>query len=109
VQQAKAHCTDGGGPSQERNSVPYGLRPVAPSYWNALWAPKGTPKNIVAKLNPASVEALADPYTRKRLEDLAQENLTPDQPTPEALGALQKAERRWPTRRPTAHNSWTQY
>jgi len=98
VQQAKAHCTDGGGPSQERNSVPYGLRPVAPSYWNALWAPKGTPKNIVAKLNPASVEALADPYTRKRLEDLAQENLTPDPPTPEALGALQKAEAegRWP-------------
>ena len=39
------------------------------------------------------MQALADPYTRKRLEDLAQENLTP-----EALGALQKAEaeRRWP-------------
>jgi hypothetical protein len=51
---------------------------------------EGTPKDIVAKLPPLC--------TRKRLDDLAQESLTPDQPTPEALQRLQKAEaeRRWP-------------
>ena len=40
------------------------------SHWHALWAPKGTPKDIIAKLNAAVVEALADPAVRKRLADL---------------------------------------
>ena len=38
--------------------------------WNALFAPKGTPKDIVAKLNDALVKALSDDATRKRLLDL---------------------------------------
>ena len=43
------------------------------SIWHALWMPKGTPKEIIAKLNGAVVDALADPGVRKRLADLGQE------------------------------------
>src|SRR5205085_5178193 len=66
--------------------------------WHGLWLPKGTPKNIVAKLNAAVVKALADPAVRARLADLAQEIFPRDQQTPEALGAFQKAEieKWWP-------------
>ncbi len=67
-------------------------------FWHAMWAPKGTPKDIVAKLNAAAVAALADPQTRKRLTDLAQEIYPRDQQTPEALYAFQKSEveKWWP-------------
>ena len=47
-----------------------GLPEFQVSAWNALFAPKGTPKEIVAKLNDALVKALDDPATKKRLEDL---------------------------------------
>src|SRR4051812_23898754 len=57
------------------------------SYWHGLWAPKGTPKDVVAKLNAAVVAALAQPAVRTRLADLGQEMFPPDQQTPEALGA----------------------
>src|SRR5436190_5798395 len=43
------------------------------SFWHAMWAPKGTPKPIITKLNAAIVAALADADTRKKLLDLAQE------------------------------------
>src|SRR5580704_3705294 len=68
------------------------------SFWHALWAPKGTPKAIVARLNGAIVDALADPVTRKKLTDLAQVIYPRDQQTPEALHAFQKAEveKWWP-------------
>jgi tripartite-type tricarboxylate transporter receptor subunit TctC len=68
------------------------------SFWHALWAPKGTPKDIIAKLNAAAVAALADPNTRKRLTDLAQDIYPREQQTPEALHAFQKAEieKWWP-------------
>jgi tripartite-type tricarboxylate transporter receptor subunit TctC len=64
-------------------------------FWHAMWAPKGTPKDIVAKLSEAAMAALADPETRKKLTDLAQEIYPPDQQTPEAF---QKAEieKWWP-------------
>src|SRR5262245_57286708 len=42
------------------------------SYWHALWAPKGTPKEIVAKLNASVVAALAESAVRQRLDDLGQ-------------------------------------
>jgi tripartite-type tricarboxylate transporter receptor subunit TctC len=68
------------------------------SFWHAMWAPKGTPKDIIAKLNAAVVVALADPETRRRLLDLAQEIFPRDQQTPEALHAFQKSEidKWWP-------------
>jgi len=68
------------------------------SFWHALWVPKGTPKAIVARLNGAIVDALADPVTRKKLTDLAQVIYPRDQQTPEALHAFQKAEveKWWP-------------
>jgi tripartite-type tricarboxylate transporter receptor subunit TctC len=68
------------------------------SFWHAIWAPKGTPKDIVTKLNAAAVAALADPDIRKRLVDLGQEIYPPGQQTPEALLAFHKAEAEkwWP-------------
>jgi tripartite-type tricarboxylate transporter receptor subunit TctC len=68
------------------------------SHWHALWAPKGTPKNITAKLNAAVVEALADPAVRTRLADLGQDIFPREQQAPEALYAYQKAEidKWWP-------------
>jgi tripartite-type tricarboxylate transporter receptor subunit TctC len=68
------------------------------SFWHAMWAPKGTPKPIIAKLNAAIVAALEDPDTRKKLIDLAQEIYPRDQQRPEALYAFQKAEveKWWP-------------
>ena len=60
--------------------------------WNAVWAPKGTPGDIVAKLNKVIVGAMADPAVRARLADLGQEFYPPELQTPEALGAFQKAE-----------------
>jgi tripartite-type tricarboxylate transporter receptor subunit TctC len=68
------------------------------TFWHALWAPKGTPKEIVAKLNGAAVSTLADPGIRAKLVDLSQEIFPREQQTPEALGAYQKAEieKWWP-------------
>jgi hypothetical protein len=55
-----------------------------------LWAPKGTPKAVIDKLNTAVVEALSDPTARQRLADLAEEIPAREQQTPEALAAHQK-------------------
>jgi len=68
------------------------------SFWQAFWVPKGTPKNIIVKLNTAVMEALADTSVRRRLADIGQEIFPPDQQTPEALRAFHKAEieKWWP-------------
>ena len=68
------------------------------SYWHGLWAPKGTPKDIIEKLNAAVAAALAEPPVRQRLGDLGQEIFGREQQRPESLGALQKAEieKWWP-------------
>jgi tripartite-type tricarboxylate transporter receptor subunit TctC len=68
------------------------------TFWHALWAPKGTPKEIVGKLNGALRTALANPSTRKKLIDLAQEIFPPDEQSPEALRKFQQAEidKWWP-------------
>ena len=66
--------------------------------WQAIWAPKGTPKDIVGKLNAAVVNALADATVRQRFADIGQEVWPRDQQTPEALAAHHRAETEkwWP-------------
>ena len=66
--------------------------------WSGLWVPKDTPKDVVAKLNAAAVDALNDPAVRKQLENLGLQMPPKDKLTPEALGAWQKAEiaKWWP-------------
>jgi len=68
------------------------------SIWHGLWAPKGTPKTVIDKLNSAVALALADPEARKQLIELGQEITPPDQQAPEQLRALQRAEAEkwWP-------------
>jgi tripartite-type tricarboxylate transporter receptor subunit TctC len=75
-----------------------GLPGLDISLWHGLWVPKATPKNIIAKLNTAVMDALSAPTARARLADLGQEIFPLDQQTPEALRALQKAqiEKWWP-------------
>ena len=66
--------------------------------WYGLFAPKGTPKEIISKLNAAAVEALADPATRSRLAELGYEAFPRERQTPESLATLLKAdvEKMWP-------------
>ena len=75
-----------------------GLPGLYMSNWYALFAPKGTPKIVIDKLNAAVVDALADPAVRTRLAEQGQELPSREQHTPEALGALQKRdiEKWWP-------------
>jgi tripartite-type tricarboxylate transporter receptor subunit TctC len=67
-------------------------------FWHGLWAPKGTPKDVIAKLNAAAVEALADAGVRQRFNELGHEIAPREQQTPEALAAYHKAEidKWWP-------------
>jgi tripartite-type tricarboxylate transporter receptor subunit TctC len=68
------------------------------SYWHGLWAPRGTPKDVVAKLSAAVADALADQGVRQRLAELGQQVYPREQQTPEGLAALQKADidKWWP-------------
>jgi tripartite-type tricarboxylate transporter receptor subunit TctC len=68
------------------------------SVWNALWVPKGTPIEIIARLNAAARDALTDPAVRSRLAEMGLEIPVADQQTPQALGAFHKAEieKWWP-------------
>ncbi len=75
-----------------------GLPGLYISYWHGIWAPKGTPKEIVAKLNAAVVAALANPAVRQRFAELGQEIPPGEEQSPAALAAFQKAETEkwWP-------------
>jgi tripartite-type tricarboxylate transporter receptor subunit TctC len=66
--------------------------------WSGLWVPKRTPREVIAKLNAAAVAALNDPEVQKQLKNLGLQMTPPDQLTPEALGARQRAEiaKWWP-------------
>jgi tripartite-type tricarboxylate transporter receptor subunit TctC len=75
-----------------------GLSGFHMTLWSGLWVPKGTPKNIIAKLNAAAVDAMNDPEVQKKFENLGLEMPPKDQLAPDALGAFQKAEiaKWWP-------------
>ena len=68
------------------------------SFWHGLWFPKGTPKEIVTRLNTAVVTALAEPDTKQRFRAVGQDMWPRAQQTPEALAAHQMAEieKWWP-------------
>jgi len=75
-----------------------GLPALSFSSWQGLFMPRDTSKEIIAKLNAAAVEALADPAVQSRLVDLGMQVFPRERQTPEALGALVKAdaEKWWP-------------
>ena len=76
----------------------FGVHGLHISYWHALWAPKATPPDIINKVNAAVVKALADLNVQQRYAQQGQDVWPRDQQTPEALGALYKAEiaKWWP-------------
>ena len=75
-----------------------GLPALDISVWYGLWAPKGTPKDIIAKLNGAAVQALSDPTVRQRFGELGLDIPPRERQTPDALAAYHKAEieKWWP-------------
>jgi len=75
-----------------------GLPGFYASLWQGLWAPKGTPPDVVARLNAAVAEALADPKIAQRLREIGQESFPPDQRSVDAMAAFEQAEadKWWP-------------
>jgi tripartite-type tricarboxylate transporter receptor subunit TctC len=75
-----------------------GVSGLYASGWFGLFAPKGTPKDIVAKLNDAMAQALADPAVRTRFAELGLDVASREQQTPDGLAAFHKAEieKWWP-------------
>jgi tripartite-type tricarboxylate transporter receptor subunit TctC len=75
-----------------------GLPGLYMSGWFGFFAPKGTPKDVVGKLNAAMMQVLADPAVRSRFAELGLDVASPEQQTPEGLAAFQKAEiaKWWP-------------
>jgi len=68
------------------------------SFWHAFWVPKGTPKEVIAKLNDVVVKTLADPVVRQRMAEISQDIFPREQLTPQALASYQKSEidKWWP-------------
>ncbi len=75
-----------------------GLAGFSLANWNGIFAPKGTPKEIIRKLNGVATSTLADASVVQKLVDLGSEIPSREQQTPEAFAAMQKAEieKWWP-------------
>jgi tripartite-type tricarboxylate transporter receptor subunit TctC len=69
-----------------------GIPDIDASFWHGIWVPKGTPPDVIAKINGAIRVALADPGVQERFKKVGQELWPPEQQTPAALAAKQKAE-----------------
>jgi tripartite-type tricarboxylate transporter receptor subunit TctC len=64
--------------------------------WRGVWAPKGTPRDVIARINRAVAAALGDPALQRRAADLGQEIVPREQQTPQALAAHHRAEmKKW--------------
>jgi tripartite-type tricarboxylate transporter receptor subunit TctC len=76
----------------------FGLPAMSFPNWFGLFAPSGTPRDMIGKLKAATVEALADRAVQSRLADLGADIFPRERQTPEALGAMVKAdaEKWWP-------------
>jgi tripartite-type tricarboxylate transporter receptor subunit TctC len=98
----KAYAVTAKSPSSVAPDIPTtdaaGLPGFYVAVWHGLWVPKDTRTSVVASLNSAVVDALADSTVRARLAELGQDIPAPDQQTPQALGIFQKAEmdKWWP-------------
>jgi tripartite-type tricarboxylate transporter receptor subunit TctC len=68
-----------------------GLPALSYYQWTALFAPRGTPEDVIGKLNRAAIEALANPAVRSRLAELGFEALSKEKQTPQVLATMQKA------------------
>jgi len=68
------------------------------AFWQGMWAPKGTPRQVIAKLSDAVARAFAEPAVVKRLSELGQDLPAREQMTPQALAAYHKSEieKWWP-------------
>ena len=66
--------------------------------WHGLWAPKGTPRQVIERLNAAVIHALADPGVQQRLAEMGQDTPPREEQSPAALREFQKAEiaKWWP-------------
>ena len=69
-----------------------GIPNLHASFWHGLWAPRGTPPDVIAKLNDAVRETLADASVQQRFKNVGQEIWPVAEQTPAALAAKQKAE-----------------
>jgi tripartite-type tricarboxylate transporter receptor subunit TctC len=98
----KAYAVAGNGRWSPAPEVPtlneVGVAGLDLTFWNGLWAPKGTPREVIAKLHLAVADAFTDAALRQRITDLGQEILPRGEQTPEALAAHHKAEtdKWWP-------------
>ena len=94
--QAQESCRRRQGAKRRPPDIPTtaeaGFPGIEVAIWHGLWAPKGTPPEIIARLNAAAVAALKDPEIRHKLEDLGQDIPTPEQMQPAAFDAYQRAE-----------------
>jgi tripartite-type tricarboxylate transporter receptor subunit TctC len=80
-----------------KTTVEQGLNATAYT-WNAIFAPKGTPDDVVQKLNKAAIDAYNDPVVKKKLEDLGYHLARGERATPKFLGDFVKAEiKKWET------------
>jgi tripartite-type tricarboxylate transporter receptor subunit TctC len=95
----RAHAITARKRSQAAPEIPTAAEagyPMEVSIWHGLWAPKGTPREIIAKLNAAAIATFQDPDIRHRMEDLGQDIPTPEEMAPSAFAAFHKEEyARW--------------
>jgi len=75
-----------------------GIPDLVMGFWHGLWVTKGTPADVVAKLNGAARAAFADATVKQRYIDMGHDMPSPEQQTPEALAAFHKTEidKWWP-------------